>query len=334
MIYLYFFILVLLSAFFSACEIAFFSLTHAQVRLMTEKKAKNAKYIWRLKKRPQKLLITILIGNNVVNVLIAALATLIATDIFGSLGVGIATGVVTLIILVFGEIVPKSFAQKNNNWMAQRSAFLIYLLSLLFWPLIWLLVNFNDLVIKYIFHVKDPSLVTEEEIRSLTRLGVETGAIDYREREMIEKVFRFNDIEVGDIITPRYKMVVLNGEVPVEQIAYFVSHSGFSRYPVYVDDEDNIVGYIHVNDLMKVLNSDERETLVKDLVRPIRRVKESGRIEPLFRSILKNQDHQVLVVRESNKEEIIGLVTLEDILEELVGDISDETDEVKEVQKL
>lgn len=333
MIYFYFFILIFLSAFFSACEIAIFSLSPAQVKLMQQKRLKNAHLVLYFKKHPYKTLITILIGNNVVNILSASLATFIAVNVFGSLGVGIATGLVTLFILIFGEITPKSFAQKNNQFIARLAAPVLYFLMIVLYPLVWVLREFN-LTLLRIFKIKAASFVPEEEIRSLTRLGVEKGDIHYREHRLIEKVFRFNDIAVGEIMTPRYKMVVLNGDVPVEQIAHFVSQTGFSRYPVYENNEDNIIGYIHINDLMRVLNSDEREKLVKRLVRPIRRVKNLEKIEPLFRAILKDQDHLALVVRGVNRKEVVGLVTLEDILEELVGDISDETDEDRGIAKL
>lgn len=329
-----FLLLFFASAFFSATEIAFFSLTPAQIKNLVDKKIKSAKLVWQLRDNPQKLLITILIGNNIVNTLAASLATLLATRIFGSAGVGIATGVITLLVLIFGEIVPKTLAQKNNSFLALRSAKVIYFLSLFFAPVIWLLSYLNNFISKKLIKSKESSLVTEEEIRALARLGAEKGVIDYRERELIENVFRFNDVTVKEILTPRYKVTVLNGNVPVEQIAYFVAQSGFSRYPVYDGDEYNIIGYIHANDLMKVLNSDKREKLVKELVRPLRRIKSSTKIESLFRQMLKNKEHLALVVRDEDDDDIVGIVTLEDILEELVGEIRDETDKEKEVKKL
>ncbi len=331
---LIFLLLIAVSAFFSSVEIAFFSLTHGQIKLMLEKKEKKAEIIWKLKENPQKLLITILIGNNVVNVLTASIATVLTTNMFGSYGIGIATGVVTLVILIFGEITPKSFAQKNNKWLAQKSAIILYILSNTLYPIIWLLMKFNHLIIHKIFKIEDSSLVTEEEIRSLARLGVETGAIEYRERELIENVFKFNDITVGQIVTPRYKVISLNGNVPIDQISHFVAQSGFSRYPVFVGDEDDIIGYVHVNDIMKVLNSNEREKELQNFVRPLRSINEDEKIEPLFRSMIKAKEHMVLVNRKNDSDELLGIVTVEDILEELVGEIQDETDEDKEVEKL
>lgn len=334
MLFIIFLVLIFLSAFFSSAEIAFFSLTKAQARNLIDRKERNAKLVWKLKHNPQHLLVTILIGNNVANVLTASLATVLAVRLLGSLGVGVATGVVTLLILVFGEITPKSLAQKNNQWIALHFAPVLYALTILFFPINWILIVFNNILAKKLFRIKMPKLVTEDEIRTLARLGVETGSIAYRERELIENVFRFNDICVGEVMTQRYKIVFLNGEVPVEQIAYFVAQSGFSRYPVYVGDEDRVVGYVHINDLMKILNSDQREMLVKDIVRPIRRIHESKKIESLFRTMIQKQEHMVLVTRNGDEKEIIGLVTLEDILEELVGEIVDETDMEEDEEKL
>ncbi len=321
-----FLFLILLSAFFSASEIAFFSLGPAQVRLMINKKKKNANLIYRLKKKPQELLIAILIGNNVVNILGASLAAVISVKTFGNLGIGIATGIVTFLVLIFGEIVPKSIAQKKNHEFARFSAPWLYFFTLLLWPVTKVLVGINHIFLRKVFTTKKIRLVTEEEIKALTRLGVEVGAIEYKEREMIENVFSFNDISVGEIATPRYKVVSLNGDVPIEQISYFASQEGHSRYPVYINEEDNIIGYIHVNDLMRYLNSDYREKDLKKIIRGITRVSEGQKIEQVLRQMIKSKEHLFLVTKQDREAEIIGIITMEDILEELVGEIEDETD--------
>lgn len=323
---LYFIILIILSGFFSGAEIAFFSLTQAQARHLLDQKRTFAGKVWWLKQRPQRLLITILIGNNIVNVLTASLATVLAVDYFGDAGVGIATGVVTLFILVFGEITPKSLAQKNNAWIALKTSPIFYGLSFLFYPIIWLLIRFNNFVAEKLLKSSTQEKVTEQEIRAMARLGVESGAIEYREREMIENILRFNDTVVGQIMTPRRKMVLLNGEVPIDQIAYFVGQAAHSRYPVYEDDEENILGYIHSHDVMRKLQSDERDQLVKENIRDIEKVPENLSIERLFRQMLKDREHMVLVIRDNDDQDVIGLVTLEDILEELVGEVYDEMD--------
>ncbi len=331
---LFFILLILLSGLFSGAEIAFFSLSQSQARHLLHERKKNAHILWRLKQKPQRLLITILIGNNIVNVLTASIATVLAVDLFGSRGVGIATGVVTLLILVFGEITPKSLAQKNNKSLSLRLAPLFYGLSVVLYPVSWVLIRFNNGIAAKVFKTTTHEGVTESQIRSLTRLGVEAGAIQYREHEIIENVLEFDEITVGEIETPRYQMVVLNGDVPIDQIAFFVGQQGFSRYPVYKDDEDNIIGYVHVNDLLKKLKSDERDELLKDNIRPIKRVKASLSIERVFRKMIKSHEHMMLVVREDGNHDVVGLITLEDVLEELVGEIRDETDKKKERIKI
>ncbi|MCR4280002.1 MAG: hemolysin family protein [Candidatus Komeilibacteria bacterium] len=324
MVWIIFIVLLFLSGFFSAAEIAFFTLRPAEVKNMLHRREKQAHLIWLLKEKPQQLLITILIGNNVVNVLTASLATVLAIDYFGDAGIGIATGVATILVLIFGEITPKSLAQRRRKFFAQYSAPILYGLRILLWPLVWLLVRFNGLFIRR-WSVESEKIVTEEEIKALTRLGVETGAIRYREREMIEKIFRLNDVPVGDIMTSRYRVIALNGDISVEQIAHFASQQGFSRYPVFVDQEDLIVGYVHSNDLMKALNSDRREDLVKDLARPLETVVEEDKIDKVFRYMVKSGEHMLQVCR-AGTADYIGVVTLEDVVEEIVGEIKDETD--------
>ncbi|PIR57759.1 MAG: hypothetical protein COU71_02295 [Parcubacteria group bacterium CG10_big_fil_rev_8_21_14_0_10_38_31] len=322
-----FIFLIALSAFFSAAETAFFSLHQSRVRMMQESKKNNASLVRKLKSKPQRLLITILIGNNVVNIFTAAYATVMATKFFGSAALGVATGGVTILILIFGEIVPKSFAYSHNEKIARLFALPVYLVYIIFYPITFFLLKLNKFLNK-IYKIKPSVGVTEDEIRTMARLGVENGAIDYREHEMIENIFKFDDVLVGEIMTPKYKIDVLNGETPVEQIAYFVSHSGFSRFPVYEDnDTDKIIGYIHVNQIMKALNSDERDRPIRDFVSPVEMVPEAMKIERLFRLMNKNQVHMYLVSKGENSNEIIGLVTMEDILEQIMGEIEDETDE-------
>lgn len=319
--------LVALSAFFSASETAFFSLHQSRIRMMREKKRKNAAIIQKLKLQPQRLLITILIGNNAVNLFTAAYATVIATQFFGSAALGIATGGTTFFILVFGEIIPKSFAYSHNEKIAILLAWPLYLLNVIFSPVSFFLLKLNDFMNR-IFAIKHTAGVTEDEIMVMARMGVESGAIEYREHEMIENVFEFDDVPVGEVMTPRYKVEMVNGEAPVEQVAHFISHSGFSRFPVYEDnDTDKIIGYIHVNAIMKALNSDERDRPVKEFVSPVDVVSEDMKIERLFRLMKKHKTHMYLVHSDKNPDAIIGLITMEDILEQIVGEIEDETDE-------
>lgn len=292
---------------------------------METKKKKNASLIRKLKSKPQRLLITILIGNNIVNLFTASYATVVAISLFGSAGLGIATGFTTLFILIFGEIMPKSVAYANNARIARLTAKPLYALFVVFYPVSHVLVKINKAAGR-MFKSTATTGVSEEEIRVMSRLGVESGAIEYREHEMIENIFKFDNVLVEDVMTPISRTDMLDGSVPIEQIAYFVSHSGHSRYPVHDGNEDNIVGYIHMSQIMRALNSDDRDQPLSNFMSEVTVVSESMDIERVFRAMKKDKAHMYIVHDEENKKDIVGIITLEDILEEIVGEIEDESD--------
>lgn len=324
--YIIFFILVALSAFFSSSETAYFSIRHSQIRIMQDHKKKNADLVHRLKDRPERLLITILMGNNIAQFSAAACATLWGVKEFGSIGAGISTGITTFCLLIFGDMLPKSFAISRNTILVPLYAKPLYFFVVIFSPITWFLLKLHHFLTA-LMNVKKQPIVSEEEIRAMSRLGVEHGEIDQSEQEMIEKIFRFDDVRVGDIMTPIDRVEVLNGDVPVEQIAYFVAHSAFSRFPVHDGGSaEKIVGYVHVNDIMKALNSDNRERPIIDLIDPIKCVSENRAVDSVFRSMQKSRHHMYLVFEDERKT-AVGIVTMENLLEEIVGEIKDETDD-------
>lgn len=322
---LFFTLLLVGSAFFSASETAFFSLHQSTVRIMIEQNKRHARLVELLKQQSEQLLITILIGNNVVNIITASYATILATDYFGSMGIGIATGITTLAILIFGEIIPKSVAFSHNAFLSRHMSLPLLFFTYLFYPISAILVLLNRLLQK-ITGSGQPHLVTEDQVRIMSQLSAESGEIHHDEHELIENVFRFDDMILGDIMTPFQDISFINGDVPVDNIAYYVSHTEHSRYPVYINEESNIIGYIHVNTIMKVLNSDERDTLVSQYVTDIERIPETLSIRKVFKRMRHTQNHMMLVTKKGEPENVLGLVTMEDILEELVGEIQDETD--------
>jgi CBS domain containing-hemolysin-like protein len=324
--YLIFLILVIVSAFFSSAETAYFSIRHSQIRIMQEHKKKNADLVYRLKDDPERLLITILIGNNIAQFSAAAFATLWGVEVFGSIGAGISTGITTFFLLIFGDMLPKSFAISHNTLLVRRFAPPLYIVFLVLYPVVWLLLRLHH-TFNSLMKVHKQPIVSEEEIRAMSRLGLEHGAIDKEEHEMIEKVFRFDDVKVADIMTPIDRVEILDGDVPIEQIAYFVSQSGFSRFPVHDGGSaEKIVGYIHVNQIMKALNSDDRERPVIDFITPIKCVSEERTVDSIFRSMQKSQHHLYLAFEEKGRR-ATGIVTMENVLEEIVGEIKDETDD-------
>jgi len=295
------------------------------VHLMVKNKVFAYQIIEKLKNRPKRLLITILIGNNIVNLFTASYATVVAGRFFDSAALGVATGVTTILILIFGEIIPKSFAVAKNEKIAQITAWPTFVMYAAFIPFVFVLHKMSKGLHKLFGIEGNAQRVTEEEIRIMAQLGAEHGEIDSDEHKMIENVFQFDDITVKEVMMSFEKIVALSGSVPVEQIAYQVSQIGHSRYPVYEgDNDDKMIGYIHVNTIMKVLNSSERHKPIGDFVSEVQYVSEDEKIEKVFRKMNKKYSHMFLV--KNKKDELTGLVTLEDIIEELVGEIIDETD--------
>ncbi len=325
MYFFVFFVLIVLSALFAASETALFSLRISQIRLMQEHKERNADIVARLKGDPHRLLVTLLLGNTVVNIAVGSLATFIAMDESSSWSIGIATGLSTVAVLLFGEIFPKSFAITHNKKVAQYLCYPIYLFYLVLYPVATLFVLLERLIQKAT-NAEKYGNVTEEEIRVMSDLGLEHGEIDRREREMIENIFEFDDIPVGEIMTPKDNIDALNGEVPVAQIAYYVSQSGFSRFPVYSGNPNDFVGYVHTNDVMRVLNSDDRDELLINFTSTLTTVDETANLRQVFRLMTKERSHMYLVHKAGSVGDIVGLVTMEDILEEIMGEIEDEGD--------
>ena len=301
-------------------EIAMFSLSSAKVKELVLDKKKNAELLQSLLIKKHKLLVVILLGNNLVNIGAASLATVAAMDIFGTAGAGIATGVMTLLILIFGEMYPKAYFQINAVRIALLFAPVIYTLQLILFPIVYIL----EKLLALLTRGKSGEKVSETEFKALSRLAVEEGTIEFEEHEMIMNVLEFNDREVKDVITPRYKMKVLNDDADVDQVAYFMGQSGFSRYPVYHNQKDNIIGYVHVIDIMKVLNSEHREKELENFVQPIIKLKPEEKINNVFNKMRRGHSHMAIVIR---GDDLLGLVTMEDILEEIVGEIRDENDE-------
>ncbi len=320
-----FVILICLSALFAGAETALFSLRISQVRLMQQKKERNAHIVARLKGDPHRLLVALLFGNTVVNVSVGSLATIMATDASNSVSIGLATGLSTLAVLLLGEIFPTSFAITYNKRVAQFLAYPIFLFYILLYPFATIFVWIEQFI-QHKTNSKKHSVVTEEEIRIMSDLGLEQGEIDFRERQMIESIFEFDDIPVGDIMTSKDAIDSLNGEVPVSQIAYYVSQSGFSRFPVYKNNPNDYIGYVHTNDVMRVLNSDNRDELLLHFISSLTRVPETMNLRQVFRLMTRERSHMYLVHKDGDKEEITGLVTMENILEEIMGEIEDEGD--------
>lgn len=317
-------VLVVLSAFFSASETALMSLSKSKVAELVANKARNSRILKKLKSNPHKILITILIGNNIVNTAASAYAALIFTDIFGSSGLGIATGVMTFVLLLFGEITPKSFAYRHNIEIATFVAGLIYSLHFLLFPIVWLFAKYVNFM-NFIFGSKKKHTVTEGELVAMLKIGAEEGSIEKREKELIENVLEFNDIQVEAVMTPRVAIEALDSEMTIQEAVKFAIKHSHTRLPVYEENIDKIVGILAVKDLLKYFDKYSSHRKLKNLkiAMPLE-VPLSKKINKLFSEFQRKHIHMAIVVDEFGGT--AGLVTIEDLLEEIVGEIVDEFD--------
>lgn len=317
-------ILLIISAIFSGSEIAFFSLSDIKVRRLVRQRKRGAKTLRRLKEDPHKLLVTILIGNNLVNVAAAALATMMFTEIFGSTGFGIATGIMTFLILVFGEITPKSFCYQNAERVSLVVAMPIYILTKILYPLVVFVENLSLLIMKIFGGKKKHPEMTEEDIQTALSMGAEVGVIEKEEEEMIKNIFEFGDTRVADVMTLRKDIVAIRSDQRVSDVVMKILQSRFSRIPVYKNSFDNMIGVIHIKDILKHLKRKQFDTEIEKLVSPVLFVREDENLNLLLDQFKETGIHLAIVT--DKKGNVKGLVTLEDLLEEIVGEIYDESD--------
>lgn len=318
-------VLIFFSAFFSGVETAFFSLSDIRLKRMISKKEKNSGLVARLKSNPQRLLITILIGNNLANISAASLATVIVTDIFNSNAVGITTGIMTLIILVFGEITPKSLSIKYNERIACLTARTLFVMSKILLPITWI---FERVYPKRGLRVP---AITEEELRIMASVGVQEGTVQKKEAEIIKKVFQLNDITAEDVMTPRSEVYTLNENKKLRSVKNKIIDSRYSRIPIYRENLDHITGILYKDDALIYLAKKGADVALKKIAREAIFIPESKFIDELMKEFQVRHIHMAVVVNEYG--EVVGIVTLEDIIEELVGEIVDETDVSEELIK-
>lgn len=319
-------ILIILSSFFSASEMAIFSSNKIRIKKYADDGNENAKIIERMLENPERVLNTILVGNNIVNIGAAAISTSIAIDYFGDVGIGIATGVVTLVILIFGEITPKGFAAKNADRVALAVAkpmnFLIHVLA----PIVWILNALTGFLIKALGGkpVKSLPRVTQDELKMLLELGEEDGVVEKKEKMMIDGIFEFGETTAREVMLPRIDMDCIEVNSTLEDALKALLKDRHSRMPVYERSIDNIVGILNFKDLLHVIKEKKSVTNIREIIRPAYFIPESKKLDDLLKEFQKNRMHMAIVVDEYGGT--AGLITLEDVLEEIVGDILDEYD--------
>lgn len=323
-----FFLCLALAAFFSGAEAAFLALPKLRIRYLQENGVKGAEHLANASKRPGKFLATVLLGNNLVNVAAATLASVLAVAIFGlPWGPVIATVVVTILILVFGEVIPKTVAV---HYAQRLSLFYITPITLLQWllfPIIWILERIGLGFTKMVTETDD-KLVTEGEIRSAINVGEDEGVVQENEAKMLHKIFEFTDRQVGRIMIPRTEIAWIEKGTKVNDfLASYANEVPYSRFPVYRDNTDDVVGILYVKDIVVQMTHGlvSKEQLIDEMIRPAYFVPESKRLGELLTEMRDNGHQMVIIVDEFGG--VAGMVTLSQLTEEIVGEIRHELTE-------
>jgi gliding motility-associated protein GldE len=320
-----------LSGFFSASETAYFSISSTDIERMRNKEDYGSKQVVHLLAQPKKLLITILVGNTIVNIGAASLAAIVTLDICETFGVDIKIGilidiiVVTFVILICAEIIPKVAAVKNAKKVARNFAFPLTIFYYLFSPIVSIFHALTQWLTSILKVSKNRLLLSEEELRSIVDMGEEKGTLQQDEKEMIHSIFEFSETFVKEIMIPRIDMVCISTDSKLDSLLSLVTKHLHSRIPLYKDKVDNIIGIIYAKDLLPFVNRKRNgDVNLEKLARPAYFVPEQKKIDELLREFQSQRIHMAIVVDEYGGTS--GIVTLEDIIEEIVGEIQDEHD--------
>ena len=322
---------IIMSAYFSATETAFSSLNRIRIKNMADKGNKRAALVLKLSEDYDRLLSTILIGNNIVNIACASLSTLLFVRLLGEdAGASVSTAVTTVIVLVFGEVSPKSIAKESPEKFSMFSAPILNFMAVLLTPLNFLFKQWKKVLSRF-FHSSASQGITEEELITIVEEARQDGGIDEQEGDLLRNALEFNELKAADILTPRIDVVGVNVCAGAEEIASVFTETGYSRLPVYQDSIDNIVGILYHKDFYNKIYVTGRG--IKYVIRPALFITRHKKISQLLQELQASNHHIAVVIDEFGGT--VGIVTLEDILEELVGEIWDEHDEIiRSVEKL
>ncbi|MEK0320286.1 MAG: hemolysin family protein [Nitrosopumilus sp.] len=317
-------VLIGLSGFFSGLEVALVGIRKSKVIQLFQEGKKGSKALHKLKTNPSWMMSSVNLGNNLVNVGASALATSLAIRLFGDDGLGIAVGVMTFVILVFGEITPKTYCNANSTKIALRFAPVLLTFSYVFYPV----VKFFEIITRGVVRLTGssymPPPITEEDIKGVIDQGLEEKAIEKDEMKLVHGALKFDDTVIRSVMTPRTKMFTLNSKMLLFEALPLINQSGHSRIPIYGDTKDDIVGFIHARDILKVLEKDNKMVSLKQISRKPVFASQEKMVSSLLKEMQGRRTHMAIVIDEHNGVE--GLVTLEDLVEEIVGEIEDETD--------
>jgi len=322
-------VLIGLSGFFSGLEVALVGIRKSKVIQLFQEGKKGSKALHKLKTNPSWMMSSVNLGNNLVNVGASALATSLAIRLFGDDGLGIAVGVMTFLILVFGEITPKTYCNANSTKIALRYAPVLLAFSYVFYPVVKFFEIITRGVVKLTGSSYMPPPITEEDIKGVIDQGLEEKAIEKEEMKLVKGALKFDDTVIRSVMTPRTKMFTLNSKMLLFEALPQINQSGHSRIPIYGDTKDDIVGFIHARDILKELEKDNKMTSLEQIARKPVFASQEKMVSALLMEMQGRRTHMAIVIDEHGGVE--GLVTLEDLVEEIVGEIEDETDLPKPV---
>ena len=314
-------VLVIFSAYFSATETAFTSVNRIRIKNLANDGDKKAREVLDLTEKFDSMLSTILVGNNIVNIAMSAIATVLFMELYPVYGATIATAVITVLVLIFGEISPKSLAKENPEKFAMFSTPFLKFFMVLLAPVNWIFGCWKKLLAK-LFNADGVNPITEDELLTIVEEAETEGSIDTDQSELIQNAIEFNDLEAWDVLTPRVDIKAIEIDETQDEIAELFLNTGFSRLPVYEDDLDNIVGVLNQKDFHNYIRG--TDTPVSEYVKPVIFVAGSMKIAQLLKRLQTVKTHIAIIVDEYGGTS--GLVTMEDIIEELVGEIYDEHD--------
>ena len=317
-------VLIGLSAFFSGLEVALVGIRKSKVVQLLNEGKKGSKALYKLKTNPSWMMSSVNLGNNLVNVGSSALATSLAIRLFGNDGLGIAIGVMTFLILVFGEITPKTYCNANSTKIALRYSRVLLAFSYIFYPVVKFFEIITKGVVKITGSSNEPPPITEDEIRGVIDQGHAEKAIEKDEMDLVHGALKFDDTVVRSVMTPRTKMFTLNSKTILFEALHEINQNGYSRIPIYGVSQDDIVGIVHVRDVLKELEKDNKTKSLEKISRKPVFVSQEKMVSALLKEMKGRKTHMAIVVDEHGGVE--GLVTLEDLIEEIVGEIEDESD--------
>ena len=320
-------VLIFLSGFFSSAETAFSTLNRVRMRNLEEEGSKKAARVNKILESYSKMLSAILIGNNIVNLTASSLTTAFVIGVCGNAYIGLGTGILTIVVLLGGEIIPKTWANLNSEKLALAYSSVIYALMKVMTPVIFIVDLLSNGILK-LLHVdpnKKMDTITESELKTYVDVSHEDGQIEADEREMIYNIFEFSDTCVKDIMIPRTNMVTVNADESVNDLIKVFHESMYTRIPVYQEDKDSMIGFVNIKDLFIARISGQKNITLKSLLREAYYTYEYKKNADLLLEMREKSMNVAFVLNEYGST--VGMVTLEDLLEELVGEIRDEYDE-------